>query len=100
MPCCKTAGKRGAESLFKGWFWVKRYNYTYEKGYLMADFEKFMECCSFDFEPKGDKTQVVAIFSQGFLRDYPTEFVESNPELVKALVAHDLYDYMRENDYV
>jgi len=66
----------------------------------MADFEKFMEGCSFDFDPNGDRTQVVAIFSQGFLRDYPTEFVESNPELVKALVAHDLYDYMRENDYV
>lgn len=66
----------------------------------MPDFEKFMEACSFDFNPNGDRTQVVAIFSQGFLRDYSTEFVKSNPDLVKALVAHDLYDYMRENNYV
>lgn len=60
------------------------------------DFDEFMECCSFDFEPKGDKTQVVAIFSQGFLMDYSTELVKSNPEITKTLVAHDLYNYIKE----
>lgn len=58
------------------------------------DFDEFMENCSFDFEPKGKETQVVVIFSQGYLKDFNSDLVKTNPDVVKMLIAHELYGYI------
>ena len=60
--------------------------------------EKFLEHCSFDFTEtdRKNETQVVVIFSAGFLINYETDFVKKHPEVAKKLVAHNLYDYLKE----
>lgn len=59
-------------------------------------FEEFKKNCSFDFEYRGNMTEIVVIFSSGFLKDYPSEFVRDNEELSKDLVASDLFNYLNK----
>ncbi len=61
-------------------------------------FEKFLEHCSFDFSETDieNETQIIVIFSEGFMVCHNSEFVKNNPEVAKKLVAHDLYDYLKE----
>lgn len=60
--------------------------------------EKFLEHCSFDFTEtdRTNETQVVVIFSAGFLINYESDFVKKHPEVAKKLVASNLYDYLKE----
>ena len=60
--------------------------------------EKFLEHCSFDFTEtdRANETQVVVIFSAGFLINYESDFVKKHPEVAKKLVASNLYDYLKE----
>ena len=61
------------------------------------EFEKFLESCSFDMTNMENKqTQIVCIFSAGYLKEYSSEFVKRNPSLAKELVASDLYNYLNE----
>lgn len=59
-------------------------------------FEEFCENCSFDFTKEFGRTNVLVIFSQGFIKDFDSNFVESNREVAKTLTSHDLYDYLKE----
>lgn len=60
-------------------------------------FEEFLQHCSFDFSEtdKKDETQIVVIFSQGFMTQHKSEFVKKHPELTKRLAAEPLYNYLR-----
>lgn len=59
-------------------------------------FEEFLEHCSFDFSEtdRADQTQIVVIFSEGFMTYHNSEFVDNCREVAKTLVAHNLYDYL------
>lgn len=63
-----------------------------------VDFDKFLEHCSFDFSEtdKKDETQIVVIFSQGFMTYHNSDFVKMHPEMAKRLAAKTLYDYLKE----
>lgn len=65
------------------------------------DFEKFVDYCSVDFAEGTDpnKTQVLVIFSSGMNKEFSSEFVKKHPEITKRLVAHDLYNYTKEQFY-
>ena len=62
----------------------------------MMSFEKFLEGCTFDISEAEvkDRTCVTCIFSSGFLKEFSTDFVKTNPKIAKELVAWDLYHYM------
>lgn len=61
-------------------------------------FEEFLEHCSFDFSEtdKENETQVIVIFSQGFMSYHNCGFTKEYPELAKRLAAKTLYDYLKE----
>lgn len=60
-------------------------------------FEEFLEHSSFDFSEtdKKDETQIVVIFSQGFMAYHNSDFVKKHTELAKRLAAEPLYNYLR-----
>lgn len=60
------------------------------------DFDEFEKYCSFDYVENDGTTKVLVIFSQGFEKEYSSNFVSSNLEVANKLVASDLYNYIRE----
>ena len=60
-------------------------------------FDEFETCCSMDtYDFEDGTTDVTVIFSQGFIKKYSTEFVRSNPEVCKTLVASDIWNYLQK----
>ena len=60
-------------------------------------FEEFEKCCSMDvYDCYDGTTEVTVIFSQGMLKSYSSEFVKDNPEVVKKLIASDMWNYLRK----
>lgn len=60
-------------------------------------FEEFCEYCSFDeYDVVNDETQITVIFTAGIIREFSKEFYKANEEVAKRIIAHDLYDYIKE----
>lgn len=62
----------------------------------MMSFEKFLEGCTFDISETDfvGRSAVVCIYSSGYIKEFSDDFIKSNPETAKELVAWDLYHYM------
>lgn len=62
----------------------------------MISKEEFDKHCSYDisYDYTNDETQVVCIFSAGFLKEFPDKFYKERPEVAKSLVLEDLYNYV------
>lgn len=63
-----------------------------------SDFDEFVKCVSFDISDPNhdDSIGVMAIFSQGFIKQFDKEFVKSNPDVARKLTAFDLYNMIRK----
>lgn len=59
-------------------------------------YEDFFKNCSFSIEPRNGKTSVLVIFSEGYMSEYGNDFVKEHEDIAKDLVAHDLYDIIKE----
>lgn len=66
----------------------------------MISYEEFEKLCSASVsespEPYSKKTQVMVIFSSGYLDEYDKNFERLHPDVAKTLTTHKLYDYIKE----
>ena len=59
-----------------------------------ADFDEFKKNVSFDISDPDDDggVRIMALFSQGFIKNFDNEFVKSYPDVARNLTAYDLYN--------